>query len=358
MSNAAPVRVIILGAGKGGTALLELFSRSPRVRVLGIADINPDAPGLRLAEEQGIQTYREASALLADCHADLIIDVSGDAGMAALIQEHKPPHAEVLGGSSALLIWELTSQYERDLREQMIQAEKLATVETLASGIAHEINNPLYIITGFAEHLRNETRPDFIGKYVEAISESAQRIARIIRDITVSARRAPIAGAGDFEINTLLDDAISVACQQIRSERVKVLRNYDSILRIQGKREELLQVFVNIVTNALQAMDGNGILDVSTTNSSGYVQATIRDDGPGISQNNLSKIFDPFFTTKEPGKGIGLGLHIVRDIVTLYGGHVTVESRPGRGAAFTVKLPAVPRFNEEKLSTAPGAITT
>ena len=136
------IRVIIVGAGKGGTALLELFTRSPDLEIVGMADRNPEAPGLRLAKYLGIPTSSDALALIAEGRADLIVDVTGDPQLGAQLVQHKPPRAEVLGGKTALLIWKL-AQHEQDLRDQLIQAEKLASIGTLASGIAHEINNPL-----------------------------------------------------------------------------------------------------------------------------------------------------------------------------------------------------------------------
>ena len=334
------IKAVILGAGKDGIALLELFTRGSRVKVLGIADTNPNAPGLILARSLGIPTRSDPLALLGDNNLDLILDVSEDPALGPMILKHKPPHAQLLGGSLALLIWELSSQYERDLRDQLIQAEKLATIETLGSGIAHEINNPLYIITGFAEHLRDERRPEVVGEYVDAITESAHRIARIVRDVTAFARRRSPGEGSEIDVNQLLDQAITIARKAGVDHELKVVTNYAELPPVRCKPEEMLQIYSNILTNAVQAMDGKGTLTVSTAHIGAYVHSVIRDTGPGIPAADLSKVFDPFFTTKDPGKGMGLGLHIVREIVTQYGGHVTVESAVGQGAAFTVKLPA------------------
>jgi signal transduction histidine kinase len=125
-------------------------------------------------------------------------------------------------------------------------------------------------------------------------------------------------------------------------DQVQVVTQFSDVPPVRGKADELLQVFVNLVTNAVQAMEGQGTLTLSTSSTNGFVRATVQDSGPGIPYNNLGRIFDPFFTTKEQGKGTGLGLHIVRDIVSHYGGQVTVESTLGQGAAFTVKLPVAP----------------
>jgi two-component system NtrC family sensor kinase len=339
----AVINIIILGAGKDGTALLELFTRSSRVKILGVADRNPKAPGLALADALGIPTATDPLALLDEKNPDIIIDVSSDPALGPLILKHKPPHAQLLGGSVALLIWELTSQHEREVRDQLIQAEKLATIETLGSGIAHEINNPLYIITGFAEHLRDERRPEVVGEYVDAITDSAHRIARIVRDVTTFARRRFPGESSEIDVNQVLDQAITIARKGGVDPDLKVVTNYAELPAVQCKPEEILQIYTNILTNAVQAMNGKGTLTVSTARIGAYVHSIIRDTGPGIPASDLSKVFDPFFTTKDPGKGTGLGLHIVREIVTQYGGHVTVESVMGQGAAFTVKLPVVPQ---------------
>jgi len=337
--SSVTLRVIILGAGKGGTALLELFTRGHGVAVVRIADSNPEAPGLGLAKNLGIPTATDALSLVREDRADLIVDVTGDPILSTTLLRHKPPRAEVLGGTSALLVWKL-AQYERELRDQLIQSEKMASIGTLASGIAHEINNPLYIITGLSEHLQDETRLEVIREYVDDITQSAQRIATIVRDLNTFARR-PQESIRDVDLNQTLDEAVKMARRATVLDEVTVVTQYSAVPPVRGKPEEVLQVFVNLVMNAVQAMQGRGTLTLATTTADGSVHATVRDTGPGIPRHLIGKIFDPFFTTKEQGKGTGLGLHIVRDIVTLYGGQVTVESASGQGAAFTVKLPAI-----------------
>lgn len=332
-------RVVILGGGKDGTTLLELFARSSSVDVVGMADADPDAPGLRLAQSLGIRTSTDALALVVEDRADLIVDVTGDPAMGPLIIRHKPPHAELLGGTLALLIWELTAQYERDLREQLIQAEKLATVGTLAWGIAHEINNPLYIISGLAEHLRNETRPQVINELADAIIHSAKRIARIVQDVNAFARKPPVEGISDVDLNDTLEEALKAVQKDHPLAGVQIIRQYSTLPPVRCKPEDMVQVFVNLINNAAHAMDGRGTLTLSTVNAGRYVHVIVRDNGPGIPPANLNKIFDPFFTTKEPGEGTGLGLYVVRDIVNLYHGYVTADNALGQGAAFTIKLP-------------------
>ena len=340
-ASPSTIRVIIVGAGKGGTSLLELLTRSPDIEIVGMADINAEAPGLQLARNLGVRTETDALALIAEHRADLIVDVTGDPAVRSLLLQHKPPRAEVMGGTSALLLWKL-AQHERDLRDQLIQAEKLASIGTLASGIAHEINNPLYTITGLSEHLRDEPQPEVIREYIEEIITAGKRIAGIVQGLNAFARRTQEEEVCEIDLNRTLDEAVKMARRATVLDQVQVVTRYAAVQTVRGKTDELLQVFVNLVTNAVQAMEGKGTVMLSTASHNGFVQATVRDSGPGIPRNNLNRIFDPFFTTKEQGKGTGLGLHIVRDIVTKYGGQVTAESALGEGATFTVNLPASP----------------
>jgi two-component system, NtrC family, sensor kinase len=332
------IRVLIIGAGKGGKALLELFSSGHGVEVIGVADINPLAPALTLARNLGIRTSNDAATLIADGGADLIIDVTGDPSMGLLIAEHKPAGAEILGGISALLVWQL-AQYERELRDQLIQAEKLATIGLLASGIAHEINNPLFGITGLSERLEHETRPEVVKEYVRDIMEMSRRIAAIVKDLNAYAHKSSPGDLCDIDVNHTIEEAVKMARRACVLDEVKVQMDFSPLPLIRGNPDELLQVFVNLVTNAVQAMEGEGTLKASTSTVNGSIRATISDSGPGIPPDLQRKIFDPFFTTKEQGKGTGLGLHIVRDIINRLGGRVSVVSAPGQGASFTLELP-------------------
>jgi two-component system NtrC family sensor kinase len=337
-SSSAPLRVVIIGAGTGGAALLELFAHDRGVEVLGIADLDPDAPGLRIAKHMGVPTTSDARELLARTNPELIVNATSDPSIEALLQ-NKPPGAEVLGTVAARLMWKL-GQHERELRDHLIQTEKMATIGTLVAGISHEINNPLYIMLGFSEHLRDEPRREAVREYVDAILDAGQRIATIVRDLNTFAQRARPEGLGEVDINQTLDQAVNMARRATVLNDVTIVTHYGALPSLRGKREEMLQVFLNLVTNALQAMEGHGTLTVTTRSSDGYIHVTVKDTGPGIPEDHLPRVFDPFFTTKEPGKGPGLGLHIVREIVRGYGGKVNVESRLGDGAAFTVTLPS------------------
>ena len=337
--SSLPLRIVIIGAGTAGTALLEFFARELGIEVSGIVDQDPTAPGLQLAQRLGIPTGGDAGDLRAFNQPDLIVNATNDPSVDALLLKHRPQGADIVGANAARLIWKL-AQHERELRDHLIQSEKMATIGTLVSGISHEINNPLYIMIGFSEHLRDETDPMIIREYVDAILKAGRRIATIVRDLNAFAQRPRPESLCEVDVNQTLEDAVKMARRSTIQDDLTVITQFGAVPPVRGKPEEVLQLFLNLITNAVQSMEGRGTLTLTTTSSNGYVFTTVKDTGPGIPHNHLPRIFDPFFTTKEPGKGPGLGLHIVRDIVMMYGGHVSVESTLGQGAAFTVKLPA------------------
>jgi signal transduction histidine kinase len=334
----SPVRVVILGAGKRGATLLELFAHDRGVEVLGISDIDPNAPALAIAKHFGIRTTNDPLELLAATPADLLVNATNDPSVDSLLHQYKPRRAEVLGRIAAGLMSKM-ARHEQELRDQLIQTEKMATLGTLVAGISHEINNPLYIMLGFAEHLREETRPQLAREYADAIVEAGTRIATVVRNLNTFAQRPRSEGMDAVNINDALADAVKMAARACVQDDVSVVAEYGPVASIRGKPEEFLQLFFNLVTNAVQAMDGRGTLTVTTHSTDGYIWATVTDTGPGIPLHHRARIFDPFFTTKDPGKGTGLGLHIVREIVKGYRGEITVESTPGQGTTFIVKLP-------------------
>jgi two-component system NtrC family sensor kinase len=335
--SSLPIRVVIVGGGRTGTALLEFFARELRIEVMGVIDHDPHAPGFGLARHLGIAVASDVGDLQLRTAPDVVVNATHDATLDELLRKQWS-QAEILGTASVRLIRDLV-RHERELRHHLIQSEKMATIGTLVSGISHEINNPLYIMIGFSEHLRDETEPTLIREYVDAILQAGKRIATILRDLNAFAQRPQPESLCDVDINHTLEEAVKMARRATIQDDLTVITKFSTIPPIRGKPEEILQLFLNLVTNAVQSMEGRGTLTLTTTNSNGYVVASVNDTGHGIPQNHLPRIFDPFFTTKEPGKGPGLGLHIVRDIVTMYGGEVTADSTLGQGATFTVRLP-------------------
>ncbi|MBF5046097.1 PAS domain S-box protein [Aggregicoccus sp. 17bor-14] len=231
----------------------------------------------------------------------------------------------------------------RELERRIIQAEKLASLGQLAAGVVHEINNPMTAVSCYAEALLHGARAR--GPEAEAereklsrILENSQRVLRFTRDLVTYARPARDKPER-VSLQAVLEQAAGFCEHVLTRARVQVLRDYRAQPTLRGVRGNLVQVFVNLLTNAAHAMSGGGsvTLSVSTEGSEAVVQ--VQDTGAGIAPEHLGHVFEPFFTTKPEGKGTGLGLSIVQGIVESHGGRIGVESPPGEGATFTVRLP-------------------
>jgi two-component system NtrC family sensor kinase len=332
------INVVILGAGKGGTALLESFLNLPRIHVIGIAEKERKAPGLKLARRHSIPTTQDAMELIQLPDIHLIVDVTGDPSLSNTIHGHKHEGTEVLGGAGSKVLWDII-RHESLMQTQLFQAEKLAGMGTFASGIAHDINNPLYIILAMAEAIQDESDIATIHQHVTSIQEATKRIHTISRNITQYARVSNSQESFPVPVEDTLQEALKIAKFATKFHEMTVIQNYHDHVTIDAKPEELLQVFVNLMINAVHAMEKHGLLTLTAEKHNGVVRVTISDTGKGISAEHLPKIFDPFFTTKPPGEGTGLGLYNVRTIVRKYQGDLTVESKLGKGTTFSLVFP-------------------
>ena len=228
---------------------------------------------------------------------------------------------------------------EQRLQEQLIQSEKLAGIGTLASGVAHEINNPLSGIIGMAEIAMEEEDLSHIKSHLMDIFDCAQRIGEITKGLRSYSRIAKRGEQTLVDINEVLENSLKMVRMAIKATPVDVIKQFQPIGKIEANIGEIQQVFTNLITNAFQAMNGKGgKLVLSTRSLKDSVEIKIMDSGVGIPQKYLNKIFDPFFTTKNPGEGTGLGLNIVYRIVTKYEGTIDVESKENIGTTFTIKF--------------------
>jgi signal transduction histidine kinase len=332
------LNVVILGAGRGGSALIELLTRCKGITVLGVADSDPDAPGLQLARYHYIPTTTDAAWLVGRDQTDLIIDVTGNPVIPDLIAKNKTPRAEVLGGIAARLVWSLI-QEEHEVYEHLAHAEKLSTLGVFTAGIAHEFNNPLHGIMGFAQHLQGETDPATIGEYAREIIVLTKRLSEMTKGLNLYARVGQMPEMAEVQIPQVLDEAVKMAAFSTILDEVTVVRNYAPVPPMQANPSELHQVFVNLIINAVQAMNARGRLTLSTGVEGGYLTVTVQDTGPGIAPQDLARVFAPFFTTKERGSGTGLGLYIVHTIVKKYGGMIEPVSQAGNGTTFRIQFP-------------------
>jgi signal transduction histidine kinase len=330
--------IAILGAGKGGTALLDLFTHLPEIEIVGIADKVESSPGILYARQVNIPTTPNPLSLIRRQGINLIMNVTGDPTIDQLIINHKHPETEVLGGAASKVLWDLIRHHSQT-QSQLFQAEKLAGMGTFASGIAHDINNPLYILLAFAESILEETDNPTIRDQARSIIDAGKRIQAICQNITHYARAPKYLNPVPVTVEDRLDEALKIARYATVLQDLSIVRNFAEKLEVLANPDELLQVFVNLMTNAIQAMEGKGTLTLSTWSQDGLAKIAITDTGHGIPKESLEKIFEPFFTTKPPGKGTGLGLHNVREIIKKYQGDLTVDTKVGTGTTFTIEFP-------------------
>lgn len=228
----------------------------------------------------------------------------------------------------------------------LVQAEKLATLGRLASALVHELNNPLTSIVAYTDFLgkralaRQPTDPDEIER-LRRIGESATRMLRFTRDIVQYAR--PSTERGPVIISGVIDQALSFCDHVIEETHVAVERRFGhGVLPVEGAAEQLAQVFVNLITNACHAMPATGgrlVVSTELIEDDTRVRVTVEDNGHGIEPANVPRIFEPFFTTKPEGRGSGLGLSIVRNIIDAHDGTIAVVAASPCGTRFELLLP-------------------
>jgi signal transduction histidine kinase len=334
-----PTKVAIVGAGKGGIAVLELLHQIPDIEIIGIADKDPAAPGLKRARDLNVQVAERVQNLIQNHGVNLIMDVTGDPSMGATIHAMKRPGTEVLSGAATRLLWTLV-QHQSKLEAELFQADKLAGLGSFAAGIAHDINNPLQLILGLAENLEDEQDIAVVHEQARDITEAVKRTSAICRDLTGYARRNGPDEPVLVNLNMKMDEALKIARYAVTLQDITVVKHYAEEARVIGNPDELLHVFVNLITNAVQAIANRGTLTLQTeVGPDGRVSASVADTGCGIPKEAFSKIFEPLYTTKPPGKGTGLGLYNVSSVISKMEGHICVESDLGVGTTFRIEFP-------------------
>lgn len=249
-------------------------------------------------------------------------------------------------GTLARAFNEMQENLDRS-HKQAIQIEKLATIGTLTSSVAHEIMNPLTVILGRLQMLANsnEPLPPKVLDNLTSIERQSQRIKKIADNLLGFARVKRQPNRGEVELLGVLKEAQALLEIEMHSKHVPLIgpAASDPIV-VSGDRDQLLQVFINLMKNAIDALTSEGTLRVEFRSNANGVEVLFQDTGTGIPEENLSRIFDPLFTTKPPGKGTGLGLPVVKGIVISHGGSIRIESRVGFGTTVIVSLPKAPRM--------------
>jgi len=236
------------------------------------------------------------------------------------------------------------NQQEKENEMRLIMSERLAALGEMASGIAHEVNNPLATIAACTEALLNRMEKEKVGSilfenYLRIIQDEINRCKNITNSMLSFVKKRGD-GKQDVEINEVLDKTLEMINFQGRLKDVDVLRHYqEEVPVIHNNEGDLRQAFRSIITNAVDAMEGKGTLTIETGTAGNSISITIRDTGPGIPPHIINRIFDPFFTTKSAKGGTGLGLSIADKIIKENNGRIDVISEEGKGTTFTITLP-------------------
>ena len=276
----------------------------------------------------------------------------GDTSLRAPIREHDETY--YLATSFNMMLDRLQATYDsleksmellNEKQAQLVESEKRASLGLLVSGVAHELNNPLYNISLTVEAMREELKeltPEKIFEYTEDILMQNRRAHDIIEDLLDFARARKSTVMEKQDIVHIIKESVNLVDNQLRINNMDLALDIpDTPVFIKGNHSKLEQIFVSIFTNAIQAMKDNGKLTVSlmpdTENKN--ILITISDTGPGIPGEDIKNIFDPFFTTKPVGEGTGLGLSVCHSLVQEHRGRIEVKSKLGRGTVFIIKFP-------------------
>ena len=234
-------------------------------------------------------------------------------------------------------ILDITERKRLEMR--LRQAERLAELGTLASGMAHEIGTPMNVILGRAEYLFQRTADEGMKKGLATIVTQVERITKVMNQLLTFARRKPSERRA-VDLGEIVDDSLEMFEERIAHSRVTIEKTIESSLPpVLADRDQLIQVLINLVMNSLHAMPEGGRLGLSLDREHGHVRVGVSDTGHGMPEEIRSKVFEPFFTTKDFGKGTGLGLTVVKGIIEEHGGTIAVESVVDKGTTFWIRLP-------------------
>ena len=225
------------------------------------------------------------------------------------------------------------------LEAQLRRTERVAELGTVASGMAHEIGTPMNVILGRAEYLMERTKEEPVRKGLQTIVSQVERITRVMNQLLAFARRRPVEHCA-LDLRQTIEDNLEIFQERLSHSNVIVETSFaDACPLVHADADQMSQVLINLVMNAIHAMPEGGTLRLALAPDRDMVALTIADTGHGMARDVIARIFDPFFTTKEFGKGTGLGLTVAKGIIEEHSGTITVESEPGKGAIFTICLP-------------------
>jgi signal transduction histidine kinase len=305
---------------------------------------------LKMPEADGIEVLKEIRARHRET---LVVVITGYASVETAVASLKlgafdyvskpfTPDELSLAVKRAFEHKRLVADYRKMSEQRLMRSEKLASIGRLAAGIAHEINNPLTSVLTFSSLLLRKAEKDDQKEKLEIIVKETTRCRQIVRDLLNFARQGE-PKKEECCINQIIESALSLTKNQLKMSemRIAVQKELGELPLLQLDPNQMLEVFVNIIINAIDAMPQGGELNFTTSLAQGGKTIEIRasDTGYGIPRENLAKVFDPFFTTKDAGKGTGLGLSVTYGIIDRHNGTIDVESEIGKGTTFIIKLP-------------------
>ncbi|WP_076003882.1 ATP-binding protein [Dehalogenimonas formicexedens] len=231
---------------------------------------------------------------------------------------------------------------QKRLKEKAELSSRLAAVGEMAAGIAHEINNPLTGVLGYAELMLSEDLPDELREEVKVIADGSKRVAEIVKRMLTFARQTKPFKTS-LSVTELIDNTLELRNYVLRTAGIDVVKKYQADLPwVVADPGQLQQVLLNLIVNAEHAIKKTGhpgVITITAEKTTDHLRVKVSDNGPGIDPELLPKLFQPFFTTKDPGEGTGLGLSISRSIILEHGGTIDIASELGHGATFTIELP-------------------
>ncbi|MGD8376034.1 MAG: ATP-binding protein [Acidobacteriota bacterium] len=315
----------------GRRSLLDLLGEPQPAELHRLGDVDLD--GLREEFAGGRRTRYQA-------------EVGSGAGARAYTLTASPVRGRAGEPQGMVLVLSDVTE-QRGLQAKLMQTEKLSSLGEMISGVAHELNNPLTAVMGYAQLLEGagDLGAEIVRK-IRGISEQAARCQRVVQNLLSFARNHE-PEQGPVDINGMIRSVIHLMGPPLRVDGIELRQELSGDLpAVRGDVHQLQQVLLNLVTNAHQAIrsaaaEGGaaGHISIRTAPVDGRVRIVVEDDGPGILPGHLNRVFDPFFTTKEVGVGTGLGLSLAYGCITEHGGEIRVESRPGAGARFLIDLP-------------------
>ncbi len=251
------------------------------------------------------------------------------------------------GSYSAILLFKDITEKQR-MESELIKAEKLASIGSLVTGIAHELNNDLACVCGHAEAILDEEEPEKIHDYTRDIINNALRASDFMSWLTRYSSSTLGQKMEPINLNDIIKQSLSVMRRITRFENVEVVTDLTEIQEIEGNPSDIQQLFINLITNSLHALNGKGKISISTRSFNGTVQTIFKDDGAGIPKENISRIFDPFHSTRNEDVNVGpeewkrgLGMYVISTIIRNHDARVSVESDLGKGTTFIINFPHI-----------------